>query len=106
MFCSANRWTLRVSDSASTTVTAKPSWSCKVEASRVDSRVTELVTPPYCHPLVPDTSLVVVLGRYPRGVAGVAQLAEAAGLGPACWGFESLHRHSAYLRLTNTSSSD
>lgn len=43
------------------------------------------------------------LRGYPHSVAGVAQLAEAAGLGPACWGFESLHRHSAYLRSTHTS---
>ena len=93
IFCSAKRRTLFSSDFASTILSASPNCSWRAVASRVDSRAAEAVTPIVCHPKhpVPDCD------RYPQGVAGVAQLAEAAGLGPACWGFESLHRHCAYL---------
>ena len=82
MFCAANRVTLFPNDSASTTESASPNCEMSVFVSReASARVTVTV----CHP---DTHAGTLCPH-----AGVAQLAEAAGLGPACWGFESLRRH-------------
>ena len=59
-----------------------------------------------CHgsSLPPLTPITSTSWLYPCHIAGVAQLAEAAVLGTACWGFESLHRHNAHKRPSHPSS--